>query len=117
MGRRPWITRRITTTTAMTSRMWMKPPIVYELTIPRAHRMSKITKIVHSIENPPLLELAARNHSTEGCAFRARGWWEDGCRTSAGRSARAARRQRVLEDRDLRVRLGDLVREDHSQHL
>src|ERR1700687_6216762 len=31
----------------------MKPPKVYELTIPSSHRMSKITKIVQSISLPP----------------------------------------------------------------
>jgi hypothetical protein len=38
-----------TTANAMSSKMWMNPPKVYELTIPSAHKTSRITKIVHSI--------------------------------------------------------------------
>ncbi len=38
-----------TTTIAMISRIWMKPPIVYPLTNPRSHIIMRITKIVQSI--------------------------------------------------------------------
>jgi hypothetical protein len=43
------MTRIRTTTIARIKRMWMKPPRVYELTIPSSHKMSRITKIVQSI--------------------------------------------------------------------
>jgi len=39
------------TTTAMTKRMWMYPPSVYELTNPSNHRTNRITKIVQSISH------------------------------------------------------------------
>lgn len=38
-----------TTTIAMTSRIWMNPPIVYPLTNPRSHSIIRITKIVQSM--------------------------------------------------------------------
>ena len=38
-----------TTTMAMMSSKWIKPPSVVEVTIPSNHRISKITKIVQSI--------------------------------------------------------------------
>jgi hypothetical protein len=31
--------------------MWMNPPIVYEVTIPRAQRINRITAMVISIED------------------------------------------------------------------
>jgi hypothetical protein len=34
---------------AITKRIWMKPPTVYEVTTPRSHRMSNITAIVYNI--------------------------------------------------------------------
>ena len=46
---RPWMTRIRTTTIANTNRRWMKPPIVVDVTSPRSHKTSKITKIVQSI--------------------------------------------------------------------
>ncbi len=39
-------------TTAKTSKMWMNPPRVYALAIPRSHNTSKITKIVQSMLTP-----------------------------------------------------------------
>jgi hypothetical protein len=36
-------------TTAMTNRMWMKPPRVYEETSPTSQSTIKMTAIVHSI--------------------------------------------------------------------
>jgi hypothetical protein len=35
--------------TATTSRIWIKPPIVVLVTIPRSHRIIKMTQIVHNI--------------------------------------------------------------------
>lgn len=35
---------------AITRRIWMNPPIVYELTIPRSQRTIKITAIVVNID-------------------------------------------------------------------
>ena len=46
---RPLISCIITTTTAITSRMWISPPIVYEETIPNSQSASKITAIVYNI--------------------------------------------------------------------
>src|ERR1035438_1682175 len=40
------MTRMRTMTIAMTSRMWMKPPIVYDVTMPRSHRTRRMTKMV-----------------------------------------------------------------------
>src|SRR5450830_1487874 len=40
--------------TASTRRMWINPPIVYEVTIPRSHKTTRITAIVHNILCPPL---------------------------------------------------------------
>jgi hypothetical protein len=42
---------------------WMKPPRVYELTIPRSHNTRRITKIVHSTGSLP--EPAAVSSSNE----------------------------------------------------
>src|ERR1700731_5361574 len=46
---RPWMTRIRTTTIANTNRRWMKPPIVVDVTSPRSHNTSRITKIVQRI--------------------------------------------------------------------
>ena len=48
-GRRPWMIRISTTTIASTSRMWMNPPIVYELTSPRAQSTMRMIAMVHSM--------------------------------------------------------------------
>jgi len=37
---------------ASTNKMWMNPPIVYELTIPSNHNTMSITAMVQSIVNP-----------------------------------------------------------------
>src|SRR5664280_436709 len=47
------MTRMRTMTIAMTSRMWMKPPIVYDVTMPRSHRTRRMTKMVQSVFLPP----------------------------------------------------------------
>src|ERR1039458_2343771 len=47
------MTRMRTMTIAMTSRMWMKPPIVYDVTMPRSHRTRRMTKMVQSMFLPP----------------------------------------------------------------
>src|SRR5216684_331756 len=49
---RPWIRRIRTATTAKTSRMWMNPPSVYELTMPNSQRIKSKTAIVQSIGIP-----------------------------------------------------------------
>src|SRR5215469_7582507 len=43
--------RMSNTTSARTSKMWMNPPSVYELTTPSSHSTSRITNIVQSIES------------------------------------------------------------------
>jgi hypothetical protein len=45
----PWMTRINTMMMAKTSNRWIKPPMVYALTIPRSHMISRITAIVQSI--------------------------------------------------------------------
>src|SRR6185503_11979106 len=47
--RRPWMTLSNRTTIATTSRMWMNPPRVYELTIPSSQRMTSTTISVSSM--------------------------------------------------------------------
>jgi hypothetical protein len=37
------------TTTATISRRWMNPPMVVEVTIPSAHKTSRMIKMVHSM--------------------------------------------------------------------
>src|SRR6185295_18676153 len=113
MGRRPWMTRMSTTTTAMTSKMWMKPPRVYELTIPSAQRISSTTNRVQSIVCPPGASRSAVP-PVHLCGFRAsagvrdrRDWWRPS----------AAAGHRVAEDGDLRERLGDLIGEHHPEGL
>jgi hypothetical protein len=49
---RPWKSLMITVITARTSRMWIRPPMVYEVTIPKSQSTSKITQIVQSILPP-----------------------------------------------------------------
>jgi hypothetical protein len=46
---RPWSIRAMNTMTATTSRTWMNPPIVYELTIPSSHKTTKTIKSVESM--------------------------------------------------------------------
>lgn len=43
------MTRIRTTKITKTKKMWMNPPIVEDVTSPRSHKPSKITKIVQSI--------------------------------------------------------------------
>jgi hypothetical protein len=43
------------TTTAMTRRIWINPPMVYEETRPSTQRISKIIAIVTNIEVTPYL--------------------------------------------------------------
>jgi hypothetical protein len=45
----------MTTTTAMTRRIWINPPMVYEETRPSTQRISKIIAIVTNIEVTPYL--------------------------------------------------------------
>src|SRR5580765_2299659 len=102
-----------TTTTAMTSKMWMKPPRVYELTIPSAQRISSTTNRVQSIVCPPggsRPAVPAVHH----CGFRARVGFRA---RRQWRRLSAARGHRVPEDRDLRERLRDLVGEHHPERL
>jgi hypothetical protein len=42
-----------TTIMAMTSRIWISPPMVYEVTIPNSHITIRITQIVQSIISSP----------------------------------------------------------------
>src|SRR5664280_3144709 len=67
------MTRMRTMTIAMTSRMWMKPPIVYDVTMPRSHRTRRMTKMVQSMFLPPFswieqLPCRARNGSSSSAA-------------------------------------------------
>jgi hypothetical protein len=48
-GFRPRMMGMITMITAMTSRIWMKPPSVYDDTIPRSQRITRIIAIVSNI--------------------------------------------------------------------
>src|SRR4029453_926242 len=105
MGRRPWMMRISTTTIAITNRRWMKPPRVYELTIPSAQRISSTTNTVHSI-------VASWRESP--CAMTLRipcqAGGPAGERSAAGRDC-------VVEDGHLRERFRNLVGEDHAQSL
>src|ERR1035437_5959919 len=62
-------------TTAITSRMWMKPPIVYDVTRPRSQRTRRITKMVQSTFLPPASPQQPPCHGrgTERAVFRAGG--------------------------------------------
>src|ERR1039457_14071 len=53
-------------TTATTSRTWMRPPIEYEVIIPRAQRTRRITKIVQSMVFPSFREDQPRRSTTLG---------------------------------------------------
>jgi len=53
-ARRPEMKLTRNITTAITSRIWMNPPIVYELTIPNSHITNKITAIVDNMIFSPL---------------------------------------------------------------
>lgn len=50
---RPWMMRTSTTTMAITSRMWIRPPMVYEVTTPKSHKITRTTQIVQSIKFLP----------------------------------------------------------------
>src|SRR5713226_3809398 len=78
--------------------MWMKPPIVYELTRPRAHSIAVLL-------GPP--------RDGPGMAV-ADSVPPKGVKPSAGSAAGG---ERVLEDRDLRVRLGDLAAQRHADQV
>src|SRR5579872_6067235 len=54
-GLRPWMMRTSTAMTASTRRMCIKPPRVYELTIPSNHNTNRMTAIVQSICVDPFL--------------------------------------------------------------
>src|ERR1035438_9986801 len=58
MALRPEISWNTSTTTARTSRICTKPPRVYDVTSPKNHSTSRITKIVQSIF---LLSLAIKS--------------------------------------------------------
>src|SRR5215831_10692480 len=68
-----------TTASASTSSRWMNPPIVYELTIPRTHSTSRITKIVHNMASISLRlsQLASEEAPVRNCEDR--GERERGC--------------------------------------
>ena len=51
-GLRPWMILISTTTIAMTRRIWIYPPMVYPLTKPKSHKITRITKMVQSIQIP-----------------------------------------------------------------
>jgi len=51
-GLRPWIILISTTTTAITSRIWMNPLITKPLIMPISHKIKRTTKIIHSICAP-----------------------------------------------------------------
>src|ERR1019366_9568584 len=61
-------------TTAITRRMWMKPPIVYDVTSPRSQRTIRITKMVQSVFFLPL----HRNHCAKA--------WNGTCCLPGGRT-------------------------------
>ena len=46
---RPVSSRNTTMMTATANRTWMNPPKVFEVTNPKNHKPSRITKIVHNI--------------------------------------------------------------------
>src|SRR6185369_3303859 len=66
MGFRPWIIRINTVASAKTSRMWIKPPNVYDETIPSNQRIIKRTKMVQSIEH--LLDIPHDTQCVSGTA-------------------------------------------------
>src|SRR5215475_9846526 len=104
----------------MTSKMWMKPPSVYELTMPSAHRISRITKIVHNIVTSLDGLERAPHRVTFECPPSRTLCVQGNAGSVPGRSRRdpsTARGERVVEDRDLRVRFGDLVGQGHPQRL
>jgi hypothetical protein len=41
---------------AITSRIWIRPPMVYEVTIPNNHSTNRITQIVHSITSTSIID-------------------------------------------------------------
>jgi hypothetical protein len=61
IGRRPWMILMSTTAIARIRSRWMKPPKVYELTIPRSHMITRITKMVHSMASSAWLDEASRH--------------------------------------------------------
>ena len=56
---------------ASTSRTWMNPPMVYEDTSPRAHRINRITAIVSSMARYSGVRLAANRDPLTVCALTA----------------------------------------------
>jgi len=54
------MTRINTTAMATISKMWMKPPSVYDVTIPSSHKTSKTTKTVVSTVTSESVQLARR---------------------------------------------------------
>src|SRR5207248_5361255 len=48
-GLRPWIIRISATRIAITSRMWMNPPSVYDVSMPSSQRMTRTTTSVDSL--------------------------------------------------------------------
>ena len=60
-GFRPLMMRSRTTITAMTSRMWINPLIVYEVTIPNSQSRTKTTAIVYNITG--ILSFTCLGHS------------------------------------------------------
>jgi len=63
-GLRPDIKLIRSTTIAMTSKMWMYPPKVYELTNPSNHKTSRITKIVQSMSSHLKSGVRQTGHAT-----------------------------------------------------
>ncbi len=68
---------------AITKRIWMKPPIVYELTIPSSQRTSSMTKMVQSMTFPfPVVAqqfsrqaLSSREHTQYGLRRAVKSPW------------------------------------------
>ena len=46
------MTRTSTVIMAITSRIWINPPMVYDVTIPRSQSTMRTTQIVHNISSP-----------------------------------------------------------------
>src|SRR5262245_22127409 len=74
-----------TTAMAMTSRTWMKPPIVYELTTPSSQSTISTTKIVQSI-GPPPFPLRGSNRRATPIARWGGGWGKRGASGRGGRT-------------------------------
>lgn len=97
-ARRPWMTWSNTTTIATTSRKWIRPPIVVEVTMPRAHNTSRMTQIVQTIANlsltwfrtlgtsPQLLGNISIHHMVADCDSRDLGRKSDAPPMCGGRN-------------------------------